>query len=54
MRYILILMVLLMIMIIYLNRENRKLRNRASAELRYEIARQQLNEWNEQYGKVRQ
>lgn len=54
MRYILILMLLLMIMIIYLNRENRKLRNRASAELRYEIARQQLHEWNEQYGKVRQ
>lgn len=53
MRYILILMVLLMIMIIYLNRENRKLRNRASAELRYEIARQQLHEWNEQYGRDR-
>lgn len=51
MRYILILMVLLVIMIIYLNRENRKLRNRASAEVRYEIARQQLQEWNDKYRK---
>jgi hypothetical protein len=51
MRYLLIIMVMLLIMIIYINRENKQLRNRASSELRYEIARQQLDLWNKQYGK---
>ena len=53
MRYILIIMVLLIIYIYYLSRENRRLNSRASAELRYEIARRQLDEWNEKYAKVR-
>lgn len=53
MNYILIIMVLLIIFIYYLSRENKKLRGRASAELRYEIARRQLDEWNEKYAKVR-
>lgn len=53
MNYLLVIMVLLIVYIYYLSRENRRLNSRASAELRYEIARRQLDEWNEKYAKVR-
>jgi uncharacterized membrane-anchored protein YhcB (DUF1043 family) len=52
MRYILIIMVGLVIILIYLNRENKQLRKQSNAELRYEIARHQLDEWNTKYGKA--
>jgi hypothetical protein len=52
MNYILIIMGLLIIYIYYLSRENKQLNRRASAELRYEIARRQLDEWNEKYGRL--
>jgi hypothetical protein len=52
MSYLLIIMVLLVVILIYLNRENKQLRKQSSAELRYEIARHQLDEWNTKYGKA--
>jgi hypothetical protein len=51
MNYIAIIMLLMGIYICVLNRNNKKLQNRADAELRYVIASRQLEEWNNRYGK---
>ena len=52
MRYILIIVAILIIYIYYLSRENKQLHKQSNAELRYEIARHQLDEWNTKYGKA--
>jgi len=51
MSYLLLIMVSLIIYILYISKENKRLHQRASAELRYEIAIKQLDQWNERYGK---
>lgn len=51
MSYILVIMIILIIYILYISKENKRLHQRASAELRYEIATRQLEQWNNKYGR---
>jgi hypothetical protein len=51
MSYLLLIMVSLIIYTLYISKENKRLHKRASAELRYEIAARQLDQWNTKYGR---